>query len=106
MKTLTLALFLCAGIAGAYAQTNNTGTSTSPGQNQNTSPSVKPDNDGKPTDTKNNGTQNGGAIINQSPNTQNNTIPSDSTTAPGNKKSTNPATTTPTDVNKNKPLKK
>ena len=67
MKALTLAFFLSAGIAGAYAQTNNTGTTP----NQNTSPTIKPGNNNTetPRNPNNNGTENDGVNKNKPQNT-------------------------------------
>jgi len=116
MKTLILACFLSAGIAGAYAQTNNN-TGTSP--NQNTSPNVTPHNNGTPANPDNRGTANDGVIKNDPPNTDTTTYnnpvtnpeyktdpsneyekpngqnPTGKTTTPAPKKATKPSTTTP-----------
>lgn len=64
MKTLILACFLSAGVAGAYAQTNNN-TGTSP----KTSLTVTPDNNGTTTNLDNRGTANDGVIKNKPQNT-------------------------------------
>ena len=115
MKTLILACFLSAGIAGAYAQTNNN-TGTTP--NQKTTSAVAPDNNGTPANPDNRGTANDGVIKNDPPNTDTTTYknpitnpehktdpsneyetndpnPKGKTTTPGTKKSTKPRTTGP-----------
>lgn len=66
MKTLILACFLSAGIAGAYAQTN---TKIDTSSNSNTSPTVTPDDNGTPANPDNRGTANDGVIKNNPQNT-------------------------------------
>jgi hypothetical protein len=66
MKTLILACLLSAGIAGAYAQTNNN-TGVSP--DKNTPATVTPDNNGTPAAPDNRGTANDGVIKNKPQNT-------------------------------------
>lgn len=78
MKTLTLALFLTAGIAGAHAQIDNTGTSP----NQNSSPTIE---NTTPRNPDNNGTANDGVIKNGS---QNNSTGGSQNTGGSEKKNT------------------
>lgn len=108
MKIITLALFLSAGIAGGYAQTNNTQPGT-----------VKPNPDQSIT-PNNNGTPNSGVPNSTNPNTTtpNSTLPGDSIRTPSytpgsnsnqtpdkkksptNTNPTPPINPTPTDPNK------
>ncbi len=130
MKTIILACFLSAGIAGAHAQTNNTGTT--PNQKKSSEP-IKPENNSTPANPNNNGTANDGVIKNGSqdknpndtsrrPNpitnpeyqtdprneneSPNKPDPSGKTTTPENKKSTTPGTTTTPTDRKSKPMVK
>lgn len=114
MKTLILACFLFAGIAGTYAQTNNnTGTAPS------TSPTITPNDNGAPANPDNRGTANDGVVKNKPQNTDTTTYknpitnpqyktdprneyetpngpnPTGKTTTPNTKKSAKPGATPP-----------
>jgi len=80
MKIITLTLFLSAGIAGAYAQTNNstlpgiTPPATTPSPSSGYSPSVSPNGNGSTLTPNNTGTNNTG-IPNSGTTTPNNSLP-------------------------------
>jgi hypothetical protein len=124
MKKIILAFFLSAGIAGAYAQTNN-GTGTTPGQhsdptvNPGSSSPVNPNDKGANNGVDKTGQYNSGSkgpnsgsqIAPDTTQSPNRTSPNGSSTTPGNsstpnnKKSTAPGNSTPATPN-NKPMVK
>jgi hypothetical protein len=94
MKTIALAVFLSAGIAGAYAQTNNNGgTGTPANPSDKTITPNTPNNNGSNknnTITPNNGGSNKNNTITPNGGTQSN--PKDTTTMPNRKSTgTNPS---------------